>query len=83
MPLDALVATLRAAGCVFAEDEARLLVEAAAAGKFGIADPARNRPRGSAAVRHLVGQDDGARSMLGITAEQVVAEWRELPKRDR
>lgn len=48
---------------------------------FGIADPARNRPRGSAAVRHLVGQDDGARSMLGITAEQVVAEWRELPKR--
>jgi release factor glutamine methyltransferase len=30
MPYDALVATLRAAGCVFAEDEARVLAEAAA-----------------------------------------------------
>jgi release factor glutamine methyltransferase len=29
MPYDALVATLRAAGCVFAEDEARVLTEAA------------------------------------------------------
>jgi release factor glutamine methyltransferase len=29
MPYDALVATLRAAGCVFAEDEARVLIEAA------------------------------------------------------
>ena len=29
MPSDALVATLRAAGCVYAEDEARVLTEAA------------------------------------------------------
>jgi len=32
MPYDELVATLRAAGCVFAEDEARVLTEAAADG---------------------------------------------------
>jgi release factor glutamine methyltransferase len=32
MPYDELVATLRAAGCVYAEDEARVLTEAAAGG---------------------------------------------------
>ncbi|MFD7022255.1 putative protein N(5)-glutamine methyltransferase [Promicromonospora sukumoe] len=55
---DQLVARLRAAGCVFAEDEARILVEAASAG--GVLDDARLESLVAARVdglplEHLVG----------------------------
>ncbi|MBA8810063.1 putative protein N(5)-glutamine methyltransferase [Promicromonospora sukumoe] len=55
---DRLVARLRAAGCVFAEDEARILVEAASAG--GVLDDARLESLVAARVdglplEHLVG----------------------------
>ena len=50
---------------------------------FGVADPTRIVPRSTASpIRHLVGKDaKGAQSILGITVEQVLAQWQDLPKR--
>ena len=50
---------------------------------FGVADPTRIVPRNTASpIRHLVGKDaKGAQSILGITVEQVLAQWQDLPKR--
>jgi ADP-heptose:LPS heptosyltransferase len=49
---------------------------------FGVADPARIRPRnGSVPVRHLVGRGSDGPSILGITVEQVLTGWQALPKR--
>ncbi len=49
---------------------------------FGIADPARIRPRGaSVPVRHLVGRGSTGPSILGITVEQVLTDWQALAKR--
>jgi hypothetical protein len=42
----------------------------------------RNQPRGGETpVRYLVGQGSNGPSMLGITVEQVLTQWRDLPKR--
>ncbi|MGW2093153.1 putative protein N(5)-glutamine methyltransferase [Promicromonospora sukumoe] len=67
--MDELVARLRAAGCVFAEDEARILVEAASAG--GVLDDARLESLVTARVdglplEHLVGwaELDGRRWLV-------------------
>lgn len=49
---------------------------------FGAADPVRITPRGRAVpVRHLVGKGVDGPSILGITVDQVLAAWQELPKR--
>jgi heptosyltransferase-2/heptosyltransferase-3 len=49
---------------------------------FGVADPARINPRGAAvSVRHLTGRDAKGASILGITVEQVIGAWQDLPKR--
>jgi ADP-heptose:LPS heptosyltransferase len=49
---------------------------------FGVADPVRICPRGGATpVRSLTGQDSDGPSILGISVDQVLAQWRELPKR--
>lgn len=48
---------------------------------FGREDPMRIAPRGPAEVRCLTGRDEKGASMLGITVDQVLAAWQDLPKR--
>lgn len=49
---------------------------------FGVADPARNLPRGAGTpVRHLVGRGSNGPSILEISVEQVLSAWQDLPKR--
>jgi heptosyltransferase-2/heptosyltransferase-3 len=49
---------------------------------FGVADPVRNLPRGGdTPVRYLVGHGSNGPSILEISVEQVLSEWRDLPKR--
>lgn len=50
---------------------------------FGAADPVRIAPRGAAPVRHLTGADAKGPSILGITVDQVIDAWTDLPKRER
>jgi release factor glutamine methyltransferase len=62
----ALIATLRAAGCVFAEDEARLLLEAGSADPAALAALVDRRIRGEP-LEHVLGWTDfaGLRVALG------------------
>jgi len=66
-PLDALVARLRAAGCVFAEDEAALLVAAAAAPITGPLTAALTAAPGGPVLEDLV-----ARRVAGEPLETVL-----------
>jgi release factor glutamine methyltransferase len=62
--LDDLVATLRAAGCVFAEDEARLLREAADAGR--LLDELVERRIAGEPLEHLLGWVEFCGSRLAV-----------------
>ena len=49
---------------------------------FGVADPLQISPRGpNTPIRYLSGRDRHGASILGISVEQVLGQWQDLPKR--